>query len=67
MVVHLELTKLMRKENGTANSKMESFGTKPIRIRVNHPQSNGKTEKWFDLYEKYREVMNLLVQLHKTL
>ena len=33
---------------------IEGYGIKPIRIRVNHPQSNGKIEKWFDVYEKYR-------------
>ena len=46
-------------EKGDWDSKfkeyIESYGTKPIRIRVNHPQSNGKIEKWFDLYKKYRE------------
>jgi len=25
-----------------------------IKARVKHPQTNGKVEKWFDLYEKYR-------------
>src|SRR5659263_715125 len=25
-----------------------------IKARVKHPQTNGKVEKWIDLYEKYR-------------
>jgi len=52
--VHLELIIRMRKETGTVNSKSKGYGTKPIRIRVDHSQSNGKIEKWFDLYELYR-------------
>jgi putative transposase len=29
---------------------------KHIRIRAHHPQSNGKIEKWFDTYERHRNV-----------
>jgi transposase InsO family protein len=32
---------------------IEGYGTKPIRIRISHPQSNGKLEKLFDCYELY--------------
>jgi putative transposase len=33
---------------------VESYGTTIIRGKVKHPQTNGKVEKWFDLYEKQR-------------
>jgi putative transposase len=33
---------------------VEGYGTKIIRTRVNHPQTNGKLEKWNDTYEKAR-------------
>ncbi|MEK6934355.1 MAG: hypothetical protein AABW46_00595 [Nanoarchaeota archaeon] len=31
---------------------------KQILCRVKHPQSNGKIEKWFDCYDRHREVFN---------
>ena len=37
---------------------VEGYGTKIIRIRRNHPQSNGKIEKWYDTYEKVRKDFN---------
>jgi putative transposase len=46
--------------DGEFKEFIESFGTKPIRIRVNHPQSNGKIEKWFDVYDKYRSEFSTL-------
>jgi len=39
---------------------VEGFGTLPVRIRVNHPQSNGKIEKWFDVYEAHRREFSTL-------
>ena len=33
---------------------VEKYGTKIIRTSIKHPQTNGKIEKWFDLYDKYR-------------
>jgi transposase InsO family protein len=45
-------------EKGDWNSEfkniVEEASTKTIRIRVNHPQSNGKVEKAFHPYIKYR-------------
>jgi putative transposase len=40
--------------DGEFKNFIEGFGTVPIRIRVNHPQSNGKIEKWFDVYDAHR-------------
>lgn len=46
-------------EKGEWNSKFkelaENNGIKVILGRVKHPQTNGKIEKWFDLYLKYRK------------
>ena len=45
-------------KNGRSNSKFLSFLTeneiKHIKARVKYPQTNGKTEKWYDTYEKTR-------------
>ncbi len=47
-----------RDENGEADHSFEAFlkanGIKHILCRYNHPQSNGKIEKWFDLYQIHR-------------
>ncbi|HPS91939.1 MAG TPA: DDE-type integrase/transposase/recombinase [Methanothrix sp.] len=47
-----------RDKNGDAGSKFESFleevKIEHIKSRVNHPQTNGKFEKWNDTYEKNR-------------
>src|SRR5512137_1122439 len=44
-----------RDKNGKANSRFENFleenKIKHIKSRVNHPQTNGKIEKWIDTYE----------------
>jgi putative transposase len=32
-----------------------SKGVKHIRTKPKHPQSNGKVEKWFDIYERHRD------------
>ena len=32
-----------------------SQGIKHIRTKPKHPQSNGKVEKWFDIYERHRD------------
>jgi len=34
---------------------LKSKGIKPILCRIKHPQSNGKIERWFEIYDKHRE------------
>jgi len=45
-------------KNDESESRFEDFlignEIKHIKARVKHPQTNGKVEKWYDLYEKYR-------------
>jgi len=45
-------------KNGESEIKFEVFlkehDIKHIKARVKHPQTNGKVEKWYDLYEKQR-------------
>jgi putative transposase len=47
-----------RDKNGNAESRFENFleknKIKHIKSRVNHPQTNGKVEKWNDTYELNR-------------
>lgn len=38
---------------------------KPILCRLNHPQSNGKVEKWFDTYERHRDAFKTKVEFLK--
>ncbi|CAD6493694.1 MAG: hypothetical protein FFODKBPE_00551 [Candidatus Argoarchaeum ethanivorans] len=33
---------------------LKEHDIKHIKARVKHPQTNGKVEKWYDLYEKQR-------------
>lgn len=48
-----------RDKEGEANHGFEQFlkekGIKHILCRYKHPQSNGKVEKWFDLYRIHRK------------
>jgi putative transposase len=48
-----------RDKDGNARHRFEEFcrekGIKQILCRYNHPQSNGKLEKWFDLYKQHRD------------
>jgi putative transposase len=45
-------------KNGNSESSFEAFlkesDIKHIKARVKHPQTNGKIEKWYDLYERHR-------------
>ena len=47
-----------RDENGDWDSEFKRYlereGIKPILARVKHPQTNGKIEKWFDTYKRFR-------------
>lgn len=36
----------------------DSRGLKHIRTKPKHPQSNGKVEKWFDIYERHRDAFS---------
>jgi putative transposase len=42
------------KWNGQFKIHLEKHGIKPILARVKHPQTNGKLEKWFDVYRRFR-------------
>jgi putative transposase len=48
-----------RDENGEWDSEFKkhivNLGIKPILARVKHPQTNGKLEKWFDTYQRFRK------------
>ncbi len=45
-------------KNDESESQFEVFlvknGINHIKARVKHPQTNGKVEKWYDLYERHR-------------
>lgn len=47
-----------RDENGDWDSEfkqyLETHDIRPILARVKHPQTNGKIEKWFDTYKRFR-------------
>ncbi len=48
-----------RDKDGGTRHRFEEFcrenGVRHILCRYNHPQSNGKLEKWFDLYRRHRD------------
>jgi putative transposase len=45
---------------GVFQKHLEQYGIKHITTSVNHPQTNGKLEKWFDLYERRRDEFDTL-------
>jgi len=45
---------------GEFHKHLKKYGIKHITTSVNHPQTNGKLEKWFDLYEKKRDEFGTL-------
>jgi putative transposase len=51
-----------RDKNNEANNNFEKYiiekGIMHIVSRSHHPQTNGKLEKWFDLYERHRKDFN---------
>ncbi|MDM7913632.1 MAG: IS481 family transposase [Methanotrichaceae archaeon] len=60
-------------KSGEGNSKFATFlekaGVTHIKARVNHPQTNGKIEKWYDTYEKNRinfENFDIFVNWYNT-
>lgn len=56
-----------RDKHGLADHAFENFlkfeGIKQILCGVNHPQTNGKVEKWFDFYEHHRSRYCSLAEL----
>jgi len=59
-----QFTANKRDKNGEAEHKFEEYvkskGIELIHSRINHPQTNGKIEKWFDLYDKKRHLFKSL-------
>src|SRR5512137_2585430 len=60
--------------NGNSESSFEAFlnesEIKHIMGRIKHPQTNGKVEKWYDLYEKHRdkfESFDIFVNWYNTI
>ena len=51
-----------KKEGSTGifQKHLEQYGIKHITTSVNHPQTNGKLEKWFDLYKRRRDEFDTL-------
>ncbi len=56
-----------RNEKGEGENKFGAYlkenNIKHIVSRVNHPQTNGKLEKWFDLYDKRGMILKRLKNL----
>ena len=41
--------------DGEFKHHLLKYDIKPILARVKHPQTNGKIEKWFDTYQRFRK------------
>lgn len=52
-----------RESNSIFDKFLPDHGIKHILCWVNHPQSNGKIEKWFGFYEKFRSSFESFDQL----
>jgi putative transposase len=51
------------KANHPYENLLEKEGIKQILCGINHPQTNGKEEKWFDFYERHRGSFNNMQEL----
>ena len=49
-----QFIKTISEENSRFVEYLKSKGIKQILCRIKHPQSNGKIEKWFDIYIRHR-------------
>ena len=49
-----QFVKTLSEENSRFVEYLKSKGIKQILCRIKHPQSNGKIEKWFDIYVRHR-------------
>jgi putative transposase len=49
-----QFIKTLSEENSRFVEYLKSKGIKQILCRIKHPQSNGKIEKWFDIYVRHR-------------
>lgn len=53
-----QFTKTIAKGNCRFKEYLDSKGIKQILCRIKHPQSNGKIEKWFEIYDNHRYSFN---------
>ena len=49
-----QFIKTLSEENSRFQEYLKIKGIKQILCRIKHPQSNGKIEKWFDIYVRHR-------------
>ena len=49
-----QFIKTISEENSRFQEYLKFKGIKQILCRIKHPQSNGKIEKWFDIYVRHR-------------
>ncbi len=56
-----------RDSNGNSESRFESFlkesEIEHIKSGVNHPQTNGKVEKWYDFVQKNKEISSIVLTI----
>ena len=50
-----QFVKTLAEENSRFAEYLKSKEIKQILCRIKHPQSNGKIEKWFDIYARHRD------------
>jgi len=49
-----------KESRGEFHKHLDKYGIHHINTSPNHPQTNGKLEKWFDLYERKRDEFDTL-------